>query len=132
MPRAVEALLNASTWPGYGLQVGRAEDAQRTQQKRRMTELFQCSSRPMLYMCSEERNSECTGGLWRPGIGSSALLTIALGRLVMSQAQVRLKTRLRGQTKKFRIWTKCHCNTSIKYNCILFLQFWTRVADRTP
>ena len=37
--RAVEALLNASTWPGYSLQVGRAEDAQKTQQKRRMTEL---------------------------------------------------------------------------------------------
>ena len=52
----------------YGLQVGRAEDAQRTQQKRRMTELFQCSSRPMLYMSSEERNFECPGGLWRPGI----------------------------------------------------------------
>ena len=46
--RAADVLLDASTWPGHDLQVGRAEDAQRTQQKRRMTELFQCSSRPML------------------------------------------------------------------------------------
>ena len=67
MDRAVEALLIASTWPGYSLQMGRAEDAQKTQQKRRMTELFQCSSRPMLYnyMCSEERDFEGPGGLWR-------------------------------------------------------------------
>ena len=72
--RAVEALLNASTWPGYGLQVGTAEAAHRTQQKRRMIELFQRSSRPMLSMCSEERNFECPGGLWRPGIGFFALL----------------------------------------------------------
>ena len=72
--RTVEALLNASTWPGYGLQVGREEDAQRTQQKRRMTELLQCSSRPMLSMCSEERDFECPGGLWRPGIRFFSLL----------------------------------------------------------
>ena len=61
MPRAVEALLDASTWPGYGLHVGTAEDAQKTQQKRRMIELFQCSSRHMLSMCSEERDFECPG-----------------------------------------------------------------------
>ena len=58
---------DASTWPGYGLRVVSTEDAQRTQQKRRMTELFQCSSRPMLYMSSEECDFECPGGLWRPG-----------------------------------------------------------------
>ena len=39
---------------------------------RRISELgvkrAQCSSRPMLYMCSEERDFECPGGLWRPRI----------------------------------------------------------------
>ena len=74
MPRAVEALLDASTWPGYGLQVGSAEDAQQKQEKRRLIELFQCSSRPMLSMCSEERDFECPGGLWRPGIRFFSLL----------------------------------------------------------
>ena len=74
MPRAVEALLDASTWPGYGLHVGTAEDAQKTQQKRRMIELFQSSSRHMLSMCSEERDFECPGGLWRPGIRFFSLL----------------------------------------------------------
>ena len=74
MHRTVEALLNASTWPGYGLQVGSAEDAQQKQEKRRLIELFQCSSRPMLYMCSEERDFECPGGLWRPGIRFFSLL----------------------------------------------------------
>ena len=72
--RAADVLLDASTWPGHDLQVGRAEDAQRTQQKRRMIELFQCSSRLMLSMCSEERDFECPGGLWRPGIRFFSLL----------------------------------------------------------
>ena len=72
--RVAEAWFDASTWPGHGLHVGRAEDEQGTQQKRRLIELFQCSSRPMLSMCSEERDFECPGGLWRPGIGSLALL----------------------------------------------------------
>ena len=72
--RAAAVLLDASTWHGYGLQVGTAEDAQGTQQKRRMTELLQCSSRPMLSMCSEERDFECPGGLWRPGIRFFSLL----------------------------------------------------------
>ena len=75
MHRAVEAFLDASTWPGYGLHVGTAEDAQKTQQKRRMIELFQSSSRHMLSMCSEERDFECpAGGLWRPGIRVFLLL----------------------------------------------------------
>ena len=74
MHRAVEALLNASTWHGYGLQVGSAEDAQKKQEKRRLIELVQRSSRHMYCMCSEERNVECPGGLWRPGIGFLALL----------------------------------------------------------
>ena len=74
MHRTVEALLNASTWPGYGLQVGSAEDAQQKQEKRRLIELFQCSSQPMLCMCSEERDFECPGGLWRPGIRFFSLL----------------------------------------------------------
>ena len=74
MHRTVEALLNASTWPGYDLQVGSAEDAQKKQEKRRLIELFQCSSRPMLSMCSEERDFECPGGLWRPGIRFFSLL----------------------------------------------------------
>ena len=74
MHRTVDALLNAFTWPGYGLQVGSAEDAQQKQEKRRLIELFQCSSRPMLSMCSEERDFECPGGLWRPGIRFFSLL----------------------------------------------------------
>ena len=63
-------MLDASTWPGYDLQVGTAEDAQEKQEKRRMIELFQCSSRPMLSMCSEERDFEW----WRPGIRFFSLL----------------------------------------------------------
>ena len=74
MHRTVDTLLNAFTWPGYGLQVGSAEDAQQKQEKRRLIELFQCSSRPMLCMCSEERDFECPGGLWRPGIRFFSLL----------------------------------------------------------
>ena len=53
--RAADVLLDASTWPGYGLQVGRAEDAQMTQQKRRMIELLQRSSGHVYCTCSEER-----------------------------------------------------------------------------
>ena len=37
-------------------------------------ELFQRSSRPMLSMCSEERDFECPGGLWRPEIRFFSLL----------------------------------------------------------
>ena len=74
VPQAVEALVDASTWPGHGLNVGSAEDAQQKQEKRRLIELFQCSSRPMLSMCSEERDFECPGGLWRPGIRFFSLL----------------------------------------------------------
>ena len=80
MHRAVEALANASTWPGYGLQVGTAEDAQKTQQKRRMIELFQCSSRPMLCMCSEERNFECPGGVEAGHLVFSLLASTEDGR----------------------------------------------------
>ena len=72
--RAAAVLLDASTWHGYGLHVGRAENAQVTQQKHRLIELFQRSSRPMLSMCSEERDFECPGGLWRPGIRFFSLL----------------------------------------------------------
>ena len=43
MPQAVEALVDASTWPGHGLNVGSAEDAQGKQEKRRLVELFQRS-----------------------------------------------------------------------------------------
>ena len=102
---ASEALIDTSTWPGYGLHVGTAEDAQKTQQKRRMIELFQSSSRHTLSMCSEERYSEYTGGLWSPGIGFSALLASYRGRVGMSLAQDRLKMRFSGRTKKFRVWT---------------------------
>ena len=72
--RAPEALINASTWPGYGLNVGSAEDAQEKQEKRRSIELVQRSSGHMYCMCSEERNVESPGGLWRLEIGSLALL----------------------------------------------------------
>jgi hypothetical protein len=57
-------------------------------------------------MCSEERYSECTGGLWRPRIGFFALLGSYRGRVGMSSAQDRLKMRFSGRTKKFRVWTK--------------------------
>ena len=50
--------------------------------------------------------SECTGGLWRPGIGFSALLASYRGRVGMPSAQDRLKMRISGRTKKFRVWTK--------------------------
>ena len=40
----------------------------------RAIELVQRSSGHMYCMCSEERNFECPGGLWRPAIGSLALL----------------------------------------------------------
>ena len=43
VPQAVEALVDASTWPGHGLNVGSAEDAQGKQEKRRLVELFQRS-----------------------------------------------------------------------------------------
>ena len=72
--QAVEALVDASTRPGHGLNVGSAEDAQGKQEKRRLIELSQRSSRPMLSMCSEERDFECPGGLWRPGIRFFSLL----------------------------------------------------------
>ena len=72
--RASEVLLDAYTWPGYGLRVVSTEDTQRTQQKRRMIELFRRSSRHMLSMCCKERDSECPGGLWRPGIRFFSLL----------------------------------------------------------
>jgi hypothetical protein len=104
--RAAEAWLDASTWPGHGLHVGRAEDEQGTQQTLRLVELFQRSSGHMFSMCSEERYSECPGGLWRPGIGFSALLASYRGRAGMSSAQGRLKMRFSGRTKKFRVWTK--------------------------
>ena len=53
--RAADVLLDASTWPGHDLQVGRAEDAQEKQEKRRSIELVQRSSGHMYCMCSEER-----------------------------------------------------------------------------
>jgi hypothetical protein len=110
--RAAEAWLDASTWPGHGLHVGRAEDEQGTQQTLRLVELFQRSSGHMFSMCSEERYSECPGGLWRPGIGFSALLASYRGRAGMSSAQGRLKMRFSGRTKKFRVWPPCRHNTS--------------------
>ena len=109
---AAEAWFDTSTWPGHGLHVGRAEDEQGTQQKLRLVELFQRSSGHMFSMCSEERYSECTGGLWRPGIGVLALLGSYRGRVGVSPAQDRLKMRFSGRTKKFRFWTNCRHNTS--------------------
>jgi hypothetical protein len=60
-------------------------------------------------MCSEERYSECTGGLWRPRIGVSALVASYRGRVGMPLAQDHLKMRFNGRTKKFRVWTKSLC-----------------------
>ena len=68
--RTVDALLNAFTWPGYGLQVGSAEDAQQKQEKRRLIELSQRSSRPMLSMCSEERDLSAPAACGGRGSGS--------------------------------------------------------------
>ena len=113
MHRAAEAWFDASTRPGHGLHVVRAEDEQGTQQELRLVELFQRSSGHMFSMCSEERYSECTGGLWRPGIGFSALLASYRGRAGMSSAQGRLKMRFSGRTKKFRFWPNCRHNTSL-------------------
>ena len=110
--RAAEAWFDASTRPGHGLHVVRAEDEQGTQQELRLVELFQRSSGHMFSMCSEERYSECPGGLWRPGIGFSALLASYRGRAGMSSAQGRLKMRFSGRTKKFRVWPPCRHNTS--------------------
>ena len=56
------------------MDVGSAEDAQEKQEKRRSVELVQRSSGHMYCMCSEERNVEFPGGLWRPGIGALTLL----------------------------------------------------------
>ena len=69
-----EVFLDASIWPGHGLHVGTAEDAQEKQEKRRLIACSERSSRYMCSMCSEERNVECPGGLWRPGIGVLAHL----------------------------------------------------------
>ena len=82
--RAAEARFDAATWPGHGLHVGRAEDEQGTQQTLRLVELFQRSSGHMFSMCSEERYSECTGGLWRPGIGAFGVA----GKLLRSGGHV--------------------------------------------
>ena len=64
--------------PPHGLGMGCKWEEQRTLRGRsrsvEWTELFQCSSRPMLYMSSEERDFECPGGLWRPGIRFFSLL----------------------------------------------------------
>ena len=49
-----EALIDASTWPGYGLNVGSAEDAQEKQEKRRLIELVQRSSGHMYCVRSED------------------------------------------------------------------------------
>ena len=56
------------------MDVGSAEDAQEKQEKRRLVELVKRSSGHVYCMCSEERIFQCPGGLWRPGIGSLALL----------------------------------------------------------
>ena len=53
--RAAEALIDASTWTGYGMNVGSAEDAREKQEKRRMIELLQRSSGHVYCTCSEER-----------------------------------------------------------------------------
>ena len=71
---ASQALIDAFTWSGYDLNVGSAEDAQEKQEKRRLSACSERSSRYMCSMCSEERNVECPGGLWRPGIGVLAHL----------------------------------------------------------
>jgi hypothetical protein len=53
--RAAEALIDAATWFGHGVNVGSAEDAQEKQEKRRLVELVQLSSGHVYCMCSEER-----------------------------------------------------------------------------
>ena len=53
--RAAEALIDASTWYGYEMNVGSAEDAQEKHEKRRMIELVQRSSAHVYCTCAEER-----------------------------------------------------------------------------
>jgi hypothetical protein len=53
--RAAEALIDAATWSGHGVNVGSAKDAQEKQEKRRLVELVQLSSGHVYCMCSEER-----------------------------------------------------------------------------
>ena len=72
--RAADAFVDDFTRPGHGLNVGSAEDAREKQENRRLVELVQRSSRHMLSMCSEERDFERPGGLWRPGIRFFSLL----------------------------------------------------------
>ena len=75
--RAAEALVDASMWPGHGVNVGSAEDTQEKQETRRLIELFQRSVGHIVRACRVvliERSFECPGGLWRPGIRFFSLL----------------------------------------------------------
>ena len=66
-----QCLHMAWVWPANGKSKGRSEDAAEASNDRAHPAR---SSRPMLCMCSEERDFECPGGLWRPGIRFFSLL----------------------------------------------------------
>jgi len=103
-------LQRRDSMPPHGLGMACTWEEQRTSRERSRSFDWSSSSRRssghMFSMCSEESYSECTGGLWRPGIGFSTLLGSYRGRVGMSSAQDRLKMRFSGRTKKFRVWTK--------------------------
>ena len=108
----------AWAWPARGKSRGRAGDAADASIGRALPALLGAHVLH-IYMCSEERYSECPGGLWRPGIGFSALLASYRGRAGMSSAQGRLKMRFSGRTKKFRVWPPCrHMLTEHDTSCV--------------
>ena len=59
---------------GHACRVGCAGDERWAHGKRSLIACSERSSQYMCSMCSEERNVECPGGLWRPGIGVLANL----------------------------------------------------------
>ena len=105
-------LVDAATWDVLALRVGSAEAAHGAREKRPLIELLQRSSRLLFSVCDEERNFECTGGLWRPILDNFALLARVLCTVVMYQARNRLITSHNGRTQKFRFWPLCRCNRS--------------------
>ena len=100
----------AWTWPARGKSRGRAGNVADASIGRALPALL--GAHVLHVLRGALRYSECPGGLWRPGIGFSALLASYRGRAGMSSAQGRLKMRFSGRTKKFRVWPPCRHNTS--------------------
>ena len=66
-----QCLHMAWVWPANGKSRGRSEDAAEASNDRALPVLLAAHA---LRMCSEERDFECPGGLWRPGIRLFSLL----------------------------------------------------------